>query len=80
KAIAGAVHYKMDLIAIALLNAPAVNAQHTRALLEKNKMRAVCSLGLPEHAGASVRPEEAIEHLKVAIEKNADMNAEALSG
>jgi D-psicose/D-tagatose/L-ribulose 3-epimerase len=80
KAIAGAVHYKMDFIEIALLNAPAVDAKHTRDLLEKNELRAVCSLGLPEHAWASVRPDAAIEHLKVAIEKTAEMNAEALSG
>ncbi|QND17402.1 sugar phosphate isomerase/epimerase (plasmid) [Rhizobium leguminosarum bv. trifolii] len=80
KAIAGAVHYKMDFIEIALLNAPAVDAKHTRDLLEKNKLRAVCSLGLPEHAWASIRPDAAIEHLKVAIEKTAEMNAEALSG
>ncbi|MGO8050172.1 sugar phosphate isomerase/epimerase family protein [Rhizobium leguminosarum] len=80
KAIAGAVHYKMDFIEIALLNAAAVDAKHTRDLLEKNQLRAVCSLGLPEHAWASVRPDAAIEHLKVAIEKTAEMNAEALSG
>lgn len=35
KAIAGAVHYKMDFIEIALLNAPAVDAKHTRDLLER---------------------------------------------
>lgn len=80
KAIAGAAHYKMDFIEIALLNAPAVDAAHTRALLEKNGLRAVCSLGLPEAAWASVRPDAAIEHLKLAIEKTAEMGAEALSG
>lgn len=80
KAIAGAVHYKMDFIEIALLNAPAVDAKDTRELLEKNKLRAVCSLGLPESAWASVRPDAAIEHLKVAIEKTAEMSGEALSG
>lgn len=80
KAIAGAAHYKMDFIEIALLNAPAVDAAHTRALLEKNGLRAVCSLGLPETAWASVRPDAAIEHLKLAIEKTAEMGAEALSG
>ena len=80
KAIAGAVHYKMDFIEIALLNAPAVDAKHTRELLEKNKLRAVCSLGLTESAWASVRPDAAIEHLKVAIEKTAEMSGEALSG
>ncbi|HEV7249615.1 MAG TPA: sugar phosphate isomerase/epimerase family protein [Shinella sp.] len=80
KAIAGAVHYKMDFIEIALLNPPAVDTKHTRDLLQKNKLRAVCSLGLPERAWASVRPDAAIEHLKVAIEKTAEMSAEALSG
>jgi len=80
KAIAGAVQYKMDFIEIALLNAPAVDARHTRELLGKSKLRAVCSLGLPEHAWASVRPDAAIEHLKIAIEKTAEMSAEALSG
>ena len=80
KAIAGAVHYKMDFIEIALLNAPAVDARHTRELLAKNKLRAVCSLGLPESAWASLRPEAAIEHLRVAIDKTAEMGAEALSG
>ena len=80
KAIAGAVHYKMDFIEIALLNAPAVDAGHTRALLEKNGLRAVCSLGLPEPAWASVRPDAAIDHLKLAIEKTAEMGGEALSG
>lgn len=80
KAIAAAVKYEMDFIEIALLNAPAVDAPHTRALLEKHKLRAVCSLGLPQSAWASVRPEAAIEHLKVAIDKTAEMGAEALSG
>lgn len=80
KAIAAAVKYEMDFIEIALLNAPAVDAAHTRALLEKHRLRAVCSLGLPESAWASVRPDAAIEHLKVAIDKTAEMGAEALSG
>ncbi|UWU16040.1 sugar phosphate isomerase/epimerase [Rhizobium sullae] len=80
KAIAAAVKYEMDFIEIALLNAPAVDAAHTRTLLEKHKLRAVCSLGLPENAWASVRPDAAIEHLKVAIDKTAEMGAEALSG
>jgi D-psicose/D-tagatose/L-ribulose 3-epimerase len=80
KAIAAAVSYKMDFIEIALLNAPAVDTVHTRALLEKHELRAVCSLGLPERAWASVRPDAAIEYLKVAIDKTGEMGAEALSG
>jgi len=80
RAIAAAVKYEMDFLEIALLNAPMVDALHTRALLEKHKLRAVCSLGLPESAWASVRPDAAIEHLKVAIDKTKEMGAEALSG
>ncbi|MER9177031.1 sugar phosphate isomerase/epimerase, partial [Mesorhizobium sp. M0955] len=80
KAIAASVKYGMDFIEIALLNAPAVDAAHTRALLEKHNLPAVCSLGLPERAWASVRPDAAIEHLEVAIDKTAEMGALALSG
>ena len=40
---------------------------------------AVCSLGLPEWAWASVHPEAAIDYLKVAIDKTADIGALALS-
>ena len=80
KAIEAAVGYGMDFIEIALLNAPAVDAEHSRKLLERNSLPAVCSLGLPESAWASVRPEAAIKHLEVAIDKTADMGALALSG
>ncbi len=80
KAIAGAVHYKMDFIEIALLNAPMVDATHSRALLEKHDLKSVCSLGLPQQNWASVNPDGAIDHLKVAIDKAADMGSLALSG
>lgn len=79
-AVAAAVEYGMDFIEIAMLNAPAVDAPHTRALLEKNSLRAVCSLGLPEHALPSTNPDAAIEHLKMALDKTKDCGAEALSG
>ncbi|MFC3165962.1 sugar phosphate isomerase/epimerase family protein [Ciceribacter thiooxidans] len=80
KAIAAAVDYKMDFIEIALLDAPSVDAGHTRALLEKHGLRAVCSLGLPKPAWASQRPEAAIAHLETAIEKTAEIGALALTG
>lgn len=80
KAIAAAAHYKMDFIEIALLNAPAVDARHSRDLLEKNNLKAVCSLGLPQKNWASVNPDGAIDHLKVAIDKTAEMGCLALSG
>ena len=80
KAVAAAAGYEMDFIEIALLNAPAVDTAHSRALLHKNNLKAVCSLGLPQPAWASRHPEKAIEHLKVAIDKTAEMGALALSG
>ncbi len=80
KAVAAAARYKMDFIEIALLNAAAVDTVHSRALLEMNDLKAVCSLGLPEPVWASKHPEEAIEYLKVAINKTAEMGALALSG
>ena len=80
KAVAAAARYKMDFIEIALLNAAAVDTAHSRALLEMNDLKAVCSLGLPERVWASRHPEGAIEYLKVAIDKTAEMGALALSG
>jgi D-psicose/D-tagatose/L-ribulose 3-epimerase len=80
RTVAEAVRYKMDFIEIALLNAPAVDAAHTRAMLERNNLRAVCSLGLPQGAWASVDPDAAIAHLTQALDVAAAMGAEALSG
>jgi D-psicose/D-tagatose/L-ribulose 3-epimerase len=80
RAIAAAVHYEMDFIEIPLLDAPAVDAAHTRALLEKHDLSAVCSLGLPQTVWPSHNPQGAIEYLKVAIDKAADIGAQALSG
>ena len=80
RTVKAAVEYKMDFIEIALLNIPIVDAKHTKDLLEKNKMRAVCSLGLPEKNWASRNPEGAVEYLKTAIEKTSEMGCEALSG
>ncbi|TGD41765.1 sugar phosphate isomerase/epimerase [Pseudotabrizicola sediminis] len=80
RAIAGAVHYKMDFIEIALLTPEKVDTQHTRALLDANNLRAVCSLGLPEGKWPSVHPDAAIDHLRFALDKTAEMGCEALTG
>ena len=80
RTIPAAAAYKMDFIEIALLNTAIVDAPHTRALLDRHGVRAVCSLGLPQEKWASINPEGAIEHLKDAIDKTAEMGAEALSG
>lgn len=79
-AVSAALKYGMDFIEIALLDAPAVDAGHSRALLEKSGLRSVCSLGLPEPVWASRNPDAAAAHLMVAIEKAAAIGAEALSG
>lgn len=79
-AVKAAVDYKMDFLEIALLDAPSVDAAHTRKLLEKNNIRAVCSLGLPEAVWPTKDPDSAIAFLKVVLDTAKDMGAEAVSG
>lgn len=80
RTIPAAAAYNMDFIEIALLNAPSVDAAHTRKLLERHGLRAVCSLGLPHHAWASVNPDAAVEYLRTALDMTKALGAEALSG
>ena len=80
RTIPAAASYDLDFIEIALLNTAIVDAEHTRKLLQKHEMRAVCSLGLPEKKWPSIYPERAMDHLKDALDKTAEMGAEALSG
>ena len=80
RTIPAAAAYKMDFIEIALLNTKIVDPAHTRALLEKHSMRAVCSLGLPQENWASVNPDGAIDQLVDALECTKKMGAEAMSG
>ncbi|PKP68431.1 MAG: D-tagatose 3-epimerase [Alphaproteobacteria bacterium HGW-Alphaproteobacteria-4] len=78
--IPAAAAYKMDFIEIALLNTAIVDTGHSRKLLEKHAMRAVCSLGLPKANWASVNPDGAAAHLIDSIDTAAAMGAEALTG
>lgn len=78
--VAAVKKYNLDFIEISIANLDTVDAAHTRKLLAANHMQAVCSLGLPERAWPSVRPDAAIEFLTAAIDKTADIGAEALSG
>lgn len=80
RTIPAAAAYGMDFIEIALLNPDVVDPQHTRTLLDKHGLRAVCSLGLPEPAWPSVDPEAGTAHLRRAMDTAAAMGAEALSG
>ena len=79
-AVAEAQRYEVDFIEIALLDPPAVDARHTRALLEKTGMPAVCSLGLPPGCYASQDPEKAIAFLSLAVDKTIEIGGLALSG
>jgi D-psicose/D-tagatose/L-ribulose 3-epimerase len=80
RAVGEAKRYAVDFIEIPLLDPPSVDAAHTRALLDRNELPAICSLGLPESCWASRHPERAVEFLKVAMDKTADMGCLALSG
>ncbi len=80
KAVAAAKGYKVDFVEIPLLKPAEVDAAHTRALLAKNQLRAVCSLGLPQKVWASVNPDGAVDYLKIALDKTKAMGGEALSG
>lgn len=80
RTIPSAAAYKMDFIEIALLNTSIVDAEHTRDLLDKYEIQAVCSLGLPEENWASINPEGAADHLITAIDKTVEMGGLAVSG
>ena len=79
-AIAAAVKYQLDFVEIAMPEPSRIDAVHTRGLLDRHHLAAVGSLGLPERAWASVRPDAAIEFLGVAIDKVAEFGGKALSG
>ena len=79
-AVKEAVRHGFDFVEIALLTPPLVDAAHTRALLDREGMPAVCSLGLPEKAWPSHNPEGAVDFLKIALDKTAAMGCLALTG
>jgi D-psicose/D-tagatose/L-ribulose 3-epimerase len=80
RAVANAAGHAMDFVEIALLDPPAMDADHSRAVLARHGMRAVCSLGLPEAVWASRNPDGAVDFLRTALDKTAAIGAEALSG
>jgi D-psicose/D-tagatose/L-ribulose 3-epimerase len=69
-----------DFIEIALLSPEKVDTAHSRRLLEREGMPAVCSLGLPEGKRASTEPEAAIAFLRHALDQCAALGAQALTG
>ena len=79
-AVAAAVTYELDFVEVAMPDPTAIDGAHTKALLEKNHLASIGSLGLPEYAWASVRPDAAIDFLKIAVDKTAEFGGKALSG
>ncbi|MEM1430264.1 MAG: sugar phosphate isomerase/epimerase [Pseudomonadota bacterium] len=79
-AVGEAVRHGFDFVEVALLDPPAVDAAHSRALFERAGIAAVCSLGLPETCWPSRDPEAGVAFLRTALDKTAEMGAEALTG
>jgi D-psicose/D-tagatose/L-ribulose 3-epimerase len=81
RAVAAATKHGFDFIEIALLSPGIVDAAHSRDLLERAGLSAVCSLGLPREVWpARHGPEGAVTFLKTALDVAHRMGAEALSG
>ncbi|CAM5764541.1 tagatose 3-epimerase [Labrys miyagiensis] len=78
--IAEAARYKLAFVEIALLEPAKADTAHTRALLEKHEIGAVCSLGLPNDSRPTNNPDKALEFLTLALDKTAEIGAKALSG
>jgi D-psicose/D-tagatose/L-ribulose 3-epimerase len=79
-AVAGALAHGVDFIEIALLRPDEVDPAHTRALLERSGLSAVCSLGLPDGCWASRAPDAAADFLIRALDVAQACGAQALSG
>src|SRR5205823_1691964 len=56
------------------------DARLTRQQLADNGLRATCSLVLPEDAHMPVRPQEAVDFLRLAVDQVAELGANFLSG
>lgn len=78
--IAEAAKYGLAFVEIPLLEPAKADTGHTRALLEKHGIEAVCSLGLPNDSRPTNNPDKALEFLTLALDKTAEIGAKALSG
>jgi len=79
-AIESAARAGVDLLEIPLLRPDRFDAPLTKQQLVDNGLRAVCSLVLPEHAHMPARPQEAVDFLKIAVDKVAELGSDFLSG
>jgi len=80
RAVAACTELGFDFIEIALLSPEKVDTAHSRRLLEKSGLPAVCSLGLPEGKRASSDPEAAEAFLALALDRTAALGGRALTG
>ena len=80
RAVEAARGHGMDFIEIALLNPGGVDVAHSRALLERAAMPAVCSLGLPDGAWPTQDEDAALARLMQTLDCAAAMGALAVSG
>jgi D-psicose/D-tagatose/L-ribulose 3-epimerase len=67
-------------IEIPLLDPDAVDTAHTRDLLARHGLAAVCSLGLPKGCWATEDPEAAERFLANALDRTAELGGSALTG
>lgn len=79
-AVAAAAAERHDFIEIPLLDPDAVDAAHTRDLLARHGLAAVCSLGLPKGCWPSEDAEAAEAFLTNALDRAAALGASALTG
>ncbi|MCZ0925741.1 sugar phosphate isomerase/epimerase family protein [Vreelandella janggokensis] len=79
-AISEAVKHDIDFLEITMLDPMGVDTAHTRNLLEKAEVDCVCSLGLPLDKLPTNNPEGALDFLTMAIDKSAEIGAQAMSG
>lgn len=79
-AVKGAVQCGMDYIEIPMFDPTATNSKRDRELLERHNLQSICSLGLPEGCWPSVNPDKAVDLLKLALDKTAEIGAVALTG
>jgi D-psicose/D-tagatose/L-ribulose 3-epimerase len=80
RAVAACKALGFDFIEIALLSPDKVDTAHSRRLLDRAGMPAVCSLGLPEGRRPSTDPDAAMAFLRHALDQCAAIGAQALTG
>lgn len=79
-AVKSAVQCGMDYIEIPMFDPTATDTKRDHELLDRHNLRSICSLGLPEGCWPSVNSDKAVDFLKLALDKTAEIGAVALTG